>query len=201
MYGVLQDSLFWGWYAFFVSFVILQAVAAWFDGYAHPAHLQQRGVDHGWSFLEHGGMWADILIISPLCAYVLTAHTLVVGGYALVLVAVSIGAAALLGYVYHVTGRTIPQLHAHNDHTTIAGWLHNLYTVLALFVILMFYAKQLIPVPSAPEAWWVAVSLTIFSIVGMTKFSLRWRIMRYELIQVVIEIALVWAITYVLFLV
>ena len=68
--------MFWLVLTIGVILVLAQGVFSYRDGYLTKKQMATRGIRHGWSFLEHGGMWADIFIISPLIAYVSSQHQL-----------------------------------------------------------------------------------------------------------------------------
>ncbi len=52
--------------------VCVQGATSWMDGYLSQKQMKKElGIYDGWSFLQHGGMWADVFIVSPLVAYIL----------------------------------------------------------------------------------------------------------------------------------
>lgn len=175
--------------------VVLQGVAAWNDGFFTQRQLHKRGVLDGESFLSHGGMWADIIIISPLVTYILVDHKIILNTSSLLLFSFSIFVSGVLGYVYYIKGVTIPHPHAHDGKTTLAGWIHNVFTVSALFVLLLPYTGFISPLFTASEFLWMAIALTVFFVFGIVKFDTHWRVQKFEVVQVVAEIFVLWLIT------
>ena len=178
-----------------ICFVLAQAIAAWHDGFFTRAQLHTRGSAHGWSFLEHGGMWADTLIVSPVVAYIVATHNFIYDWRSAFVLGVFICIASILGYLYVVSGRAIPQPHAHDNKTTFAGWVHNVYTVLAMWTVAMLYSNLVTPKMSATEAVILSTLLTLFFILGVVKFSRRWRISTGEVLQVASEVVILWVVT------
>ena len=134
-----------------IGFVLTQAIAAWYDSFFTRTQLRTRGSAHGWSFLEHGGMWADTLIVSPIVAYIVATHSFAHDWRGVLVLGVFICIASVLGYLYVVSGRAIPQPHAHDNKTTFAGWVHNVYTVLAMWPVAMVYSNLVTPRMSSTE--------------------------------------------------
>lgn len=183
-------------WAFGASVVLAQGIASWFDGYLTQAQLIGRGITNGWSFLEHGGMWADALIISPLLGYVL-AHWEVgydsrVGDVTLIL---ALALCVALGYVYQVNGIDAPDAHTHGGRTTIAGFIHGLFALFALWTISLVYLGATSPTIPASMLMAISSALTPFCVLGVMKFSDRWSFDRMAMVQVAAQLVLIWGAT------
>lgn len=178
-----------------IVMVVIQGWLAWKDGYFFPSQLQSRGIFNGWSFLEHGGMWADIFIISPAVAYLLSTQSFYYDWRGWLMFAISILVTSGLGYAYQTDGTTTPTPHAHDGKTTIVGWVHNFYSILFMWPLLMVYVG--FTTTKLPLFNFISLSLilTLFFILGVTKFSRRWRFSKKELRQTAGEIISLWIIS------
>src|SRR5262245_36825061 len=143
----------WGRFALVLALglatVAAQGIASWFDGYLTQAQMQAQGVTNGWSFLEHGGMWADALIISPILAYILAKYTLryMTSEGAAIFVAALLATMAL-GYLYQQSGLHTPEAHTHDGKTTLAGILHGVFATFAIWTFALVYLKLSTPAVS-----------------------------------------------------
>jgi hypothetical protein len=185
--------LFWLIWLVGTVLVVIQGVLSYFDGYFSRRQMLRRGVSNGWSFLEHGGMWADVVVISPLVAYVLSHYRLNWNtwyGIALALGAILIS--VFLGKMYAEAAKTTPEAHTHDRRTTPAGWVHGLFAVTGVWVMAMFFFTPLDPKVSPRDILIVAGILTPFFMLGVMKFSRRWRFERFARYQVLVLTLAVW---------
>src|SRR6185437_8353902 len=54
------------------SFVFFQGFLAWTIGFLTREQMFcERGIKQGDSFMQHGGMWVDVIVISPIISYIL----------------------------------------------------------------------------------------------------------------------------------
>jgi hypothetical protein len=118
--------------------VALQALLAQRDGYLTASQMVERHGGTGLPFIWHFGMWGDFIIVSPLIGVIVgtcSPQWRVTG----VIVAAGIGlvGSLLMGCVYALG--TIPQVHVHEHQTTVAGWIHLLYTAVTLSILCLFY--------------------------------------------------------------
>jgi hypothetical protein len=179
-----------------VAIVLAQAVASWFDGYLTQAQMHSRGIAHGWSFLEHGGMWGDAFIISPLLAYILSKYRLAYFSKASVFVLIAVTLAALaMGYAYQRTGMTSPEAHTHDGATTLAGLIHGVFAIFAIWTCSLVYLDLTSPPVAKSDVIAFSLLLTPFFVLGVTKLSQHWSFGTLAIWQVAIEIALLWAVT------
>lgn len=122
----------------FEGLVALQALLAYRDNFLTVSQMQQIGILHGLPFLWHLGMWGDVFAISPLVAVIVakysqqwTVRHIVVSVIASILVTIA------LGWFYTLSNT--PQAHMRDHHTNAAGYVHLLYTMMALVVLTLMY--------------------------------------------------------------
>ena len=179
-----------------IALVFLQGVLSYCDGNFTQSQMRAEGVRNGYSFLQHGGMWADVLVISPMVAY-LTAHDRF--GYTtrwglimlVTALAITIGSAP----IYNKIGLSHPVAHTHDGHTTPAGYIHGMFAVVALWIAGMFYFTSLDPPASTRDILVVSGLLTPFFFLGIVDFSRDWEFMSGAKIQLAVSIVILWIIT------
>lgn len=189
------------------SLVLIQGYLAYHDGFlTENQMLRRHRIKNGYSFMQHGGMWADMFVISPLVAYIVSKYDLayspnVQGNIlwlpALSLLLVSIGVCLTAGVMFARSGKVIPEAHAHDGKTTVAGWIHGWFAMVCLWAILMFY---LLPIsPKVPDHEILAITgiLSSFFFLGATKFTSRWTPKKQDLVQVLALSFVLWCITFV----
>jgi len=187
-------KLFWLTLAVGVLFVIVQGIAAWSDGYLTQTQMRSHGVTNGWSFFEHGGMWADVFVISPIVAYSVSNYKLDYfskGG--LTLFAIALVVSLAMGYMYQRGGITTREAHTHDGITPLAGWIHGIYAVAAIWVSAMVFLNFTTPSVSRVDIIVISILLTPFFYLGIVKFSERWVFSPAVQWQVAIEIIGLWA--------
>lgn len=182
--------------------VVIQGIFAWIDWYLTQEQLHARGVTSGWSFLQHGGMWADLFIISPIVAYTASRYELqYFDPGALFLLASAIMLTLIMGVIYQRNGMITPEAHTHDGKTTIAGWIHGFFAVVAIWICgMLFFGMTKSPV-SHYDLIAMAVLLTLFFDLGVRKFSVpaygrNWFYDTPTRLQVLFEIAALWAVTF-----
>lgn len=189
-------KLFWAILGSGIALVFIQGLASWFDGYLTQAQLAARGIT-GWSFMEHGGMWADVFIISPLVAYFVSNYQLpYFSKWGLVILAVAVVFSLGMGYLYQQGGMVTPEAHTHDGTTTVAGWIHGVYAVAAIWICAMVYIPGLASPPiSKADIIGLSMLLIPFFYSGVAKFSERWVFETPAQWQVGASTAIIWAIT------
>lgn len=173
-----------------LALVLVQALLAYRDGYFSQKQLRAKGL-HAGSFSEHGGMWADVFIISPTVAFILSRYHLPYrsfGGMALLVAMASV--TGLLLWQYQNAGRESPGVHARDGRTTLAGWVHGAYALLALWVLGMFYLLPLQPHASTKHILAVTCALTPFFYLGAV--TQGWQLARKDYPQVIVLTIGVW---------
>ncbi len=177
-----------------VALVVVQGIAAWLDGYLTQAQMQSRGVTNGWSFMEHGGMWADVFVISPMVAYFMGKYRMDwSSAWSFVILAIALAASLALGYMYQEGGKVTPEAHTHDGTTTVAGWIHGLFAVAVIWTFGVVYFGLTNPPVSKFDIVMMSLLLTPFFFLGAAKFSKRWTLETQGKMQVGGGIALVWA--------
>ncbi|MDB4991860.1 MAG: hypothetical protein JWL75_105 [Parcubacteria group bacterium] len=119
--------------------VIGGALAAYTDRFFFVSQMKERGIAQGFPFVIHGGMWSDFFIISPLAAFLIYSYATqwtvaewITAGVVGVIVSL------LLHFLVYIKGE-LPGSHGYDGKTTVAGWLHIIYTAVALAVLALFY--------------------------------------------------------------
>jgi hypothetical protein len=145
--------------------------------------------------MEHGGMWADVFVISPIVAYVVSKYQIdYFSKWGLVVLAFAIVISLAALYAYQKGGITTPEAHTHDDTTTIAGWIHAVFAVAAIWICAMVYLNLTTTPMSQRDIIVVSVLLTPFFFLGIAKFSERWVFSSTAKWQVAIEVVVLWAI-------
>ena len=171
-----------------------QGLAAYADGYLSRAQMKRKGYDRGYSLVEHGGAWADVLLITPLCAYLAGAYALRYAspaGY--IALAGALGASAVSMIIHRHKGTYAPGPHARYGKTTIAGLIHGVYAALAAWIFLLAFLD---PEVGAATVAFVAFFLSIFFFMGAVSFRRPFTIRTAERIQITVEIASLWLVAF-----
>jgi hypothetical protein len=133
----------------------------------------KNGITEGYSFLQHGGMWYDALFIAPLVAYMVATYDL---PYVSLLGEVSLTVSIVTWFILAAQFKSspVPEAHTHHHSITPAGFVHLVFAVLAMWVMIMFYSIH------PPMRYLVIVSsiLTPFFFFGIYKFDRKWRFNR-----------------------
>jgi hypothetical protein len=152
----------------FCSSIFLVLLQGWFasrDNFLTvPQMVWQKGFKQGLPFLYHGGMWADVFLISPLLAYMVGRY-----GYTWNMASVSwVFAFGLVASVVMHLGVYLrlphPEAHAYSGELTPAGWIHLPYMAACFTVIALFYLKT--SGLTSREVWITTGLLIIHIIVG-----------------------------------
>lgn len=120
------------------SLVLIQAFLAYEDRFLTVSQMRQRGIDQGLPFAWHFAMWSDLVIISPLAAYL-------IGQYhrrwslpsMLASLAIGLVSSGFLHWLYSHSG--MPEAHVQNHALTAAGMVHAIYMCIAFSVFLQFF--------------------------------------------------------------
>jgi hypothetical protein len=173
-----------------VVLVVLQGLLSWMDGYLTKDQMRSRGIATGWSFFEHGGMWADVFLISPIQAYLLATYRIpYTSRWGLLTLACAAALALVMGRVYRRSGVKMPEAHTHDGRTTPAGWVHGAFAIFAFWTFMLFYLKQTSPPASVRDVLAVSILLIPFTFLGLAKFNRRWRPSFWDRWQITAEIA------------
>ncbi|MEA2416769.1 MAG: hypothetical protein QOI58_3426 [Thermoanaerobaculia bacterium] len=179
-----------------VALVSIQGLCAYLDGYFSQTQiLEIHRLRGAYAFIEHGGMWADVFITTPIVAYIITSYRLpYLSRRGLMLLAVVIAVSLVAGVLYQEMGKVVPEAHTHFGHTPLAGWIHWLYAIPAIWICAMFYLTPIDPRPGV-DIIFVSIGLTALFALGVMKFNNRWSWSTEALVQVAVSIALLWVAT------
>ncbi len=168
------------------ALIAIQGLAAWLDGYFSPLQMLEEG-HQGYAFLQHGGMWADFFLITPLVAYLVGKYHFQYQPMMVLVFAVSMAVwLALAIFVYAPMGKIIPEAHANGGAVTIAGWIHILYAGVATGIVAMVYLpRYATPAVSGADIIIVSAVLLPWIVLGIMKFSPIWKWGHLEVLQVV----------------
>ena len=190
------STRFWTILALGEFIVALQGIAAVLDGFLTRAQmLWVHNTVKGYSFMEHGGMWADAFIVTPLLAYLMSNYNFAyssTGSVAFLVAAFALWA-LLAAKMYAPLGAAMPEAHAHDGYVTVAGWIHVLYAAVATWIIALAYLPGMAePQVSSADIIIVSAALSFWTYLGVAKFSGYWTFDTFAKIQVGGEIALIW---------
>lgn len=139
-----------------ILWVLVEGYLAHRNGMLTPAQMSAKSPGRrGLPFIAHGGMWGDVIIISPLVGLIVGTHG---GDWTLVQIVIMFAIAMVLSGVMHWTYVQTPfpdSLAWKDEGITAAGWLHLIYMGAAFAVIGLLYFCTPSPSP-------VVVSLTGF---------------------------------------
>lgn len=191
----MNTRIFWTVLLIGIVLVVLQGVLSWFDGYLTQAQMHSHNVMKGWSFMQHGGMWADVFIISPLVAYAASKYQFEVFSWrALLALLGSLATVLALVEVYRRGAIITPEAHTHDGRTTPAGWIHALFALAAIWVCVQIYLGWTNPMVTKWDIVVFSLILTPFFYLGIVKFSQHWTFETGAQIQVGAGVAAVWVV-------
>ncbi|MDO8482131.1 MAG: hypothetical protein Q7S75_03565 [bacterium] len=168
-------KLFWQILAGGIALVVIQGIASWVDHRFSQAQLVAYGITNSWSFKEHGGMWADIFIISPIVAYAISNYRLEYSSIrGLVSFVVTTLVVLALIESYRRGGIKFGDHCTHDGKTVFAGWIHGIFAVAAIWVCAQIYLGWTTPSVSKVEIVFLSIVLTPFFYLGVAKFSELW---------------------------
>ena len=118
--------------------VILGAVLAYRDNFFSVSQMQKRGITQGLPFSMHAGMWGDLLVISPMVAWIISSDFKV---WSISEWTISIGLGFFVSSILHNLYEKIeiPESHVQGNRLTKAGWVHFLYVALMFTALILFY--------------------------------------------------------------
>jgi hypothetical protein len=186
-------------YLFYISVVtvLFQAFLAYVDGYLTQKQMREKKINNGYSFIEHGGMWADVTIIPFAICYIVTRYELqFFSTNSVLLLLLSVSGIIVAGNEYRKMSIKIPSAHAHGGVTTLAGWVHAFYAIATTWIFLLFYLMPTNPKPSKEDVCLVTILLSIFFPLGVIMFSKKWKSSKGAIIQVAVSEVLLWLAAY-----
>jgi hypothetical protein len=149
-------------FVFLTMLVLAQALLAYKDQFLTVTQMHSRGVEHGLPFVWHFAMWSDLLLITPLAAYIISRYQKqwricwLIGS-------VVIGFSVSAGLHYLYTFSAIPEAHIQNHELTPAGFVHFVYMAITFAVFFLFFVT---PNPTHKMLAVVSVLLLLHIFVG-----------------------------------
>lgn len=129
------------------ALVLLGAYAAYKDNFLTVSQMTKSGVDEGLPFIAHLGMWGDLILVSPMIAFIWNAAF---DQWTLMQIVIAFGIGAVVSLVMHFfySQSPFPESHVFGKRLTVAGWIHMIYMGLALGILILFFfsTKENIPV-------------------------------------------------------
>lgn len=128
--------------AAFVSivWVLLEGWLAYRNGMLTPMQmLAKHPGRRGLPFIAHGGMWGDIILLSPLAGFAVGTHG---GDWTLVQIVIMFVIGMMLSVTMHLTyvrTKFPDSLAWEGEGVTAAGWLHVVYMGVAFAIIGLLY--------------------------------------------------------------
>ncbi len=160
--------------------------------------MEENEVMQGYSLLQHGGVWYDTIILTPLIAYLIGKYQFDYNSTVSVVIATGSMIFWILStmFIYAPMGEIMPEAHTHDGRTTEAGWSHVVYASLATWILAMIY----IPNITTPEISTTDVLITSGILIpwiffGVVKFNREWVFNSSTKKQVVIEIIAICVLT------
>ncbi len=129
------------WFTFLIFLGVVQVAYAFIDGTLTPGQMERRwpGVKH-LPLMRHWGIILDFILVSPLLAGLLASYS---QAWVRKHIGVAIILAAILGGMmfrsWNGSSKDVYDSFARNGTALLNGWVHYIYMVIALTVILMFY--------------------------------------------------------------
>jgi len=184
----------WRVFTLMTVLILVQAVASWSTGWLTPSQLRSRRIMNGYSFFEHGGMWADAYLVSYVVARWFGAYEFESPLSPWGLLPVVVTGIVVLAFVYlwEEGSETSPDHCAQYGRTVFAGWVHAVYFGIALWTGAQFYLGWTTPVASRSDLIWLTAILTPWCALGVMKFSSHWHWTPAAIGQAVGLVALLW---------
>lgn len=117
--------------------VVLQGLLAYHDSFLTVSQMVAAGTKEGLPFLWHLAMWGDLLLISPLAAYIIgrTISRWHLGG-----IFISCFSGLTISVAMHIlyTFSDFAESHVQAHHLTCVGLVHSIYMGLTLVVFTQF---------------------------------------------------------------
>ena len=165
---------FWPALAGLEILVLLQIPLSWRDGYL--IRNQRPFYFRGYTLSEHGGWWMDLLVISPVFAWVASNNVVRYWSpVSFLLAAISAFVWTLLCRFYSEQSKITPEAHAHEGQTTLAGYVHAIFATIATWFAGLYYFGGFDTLPSASQRLAMFVALWALAVIGGIKFTRRWK--------------------------
>jgi hypothetical protein len=135
------------WNAFVTLFcfgtlmVILQGIFAYNDNFFTVTQMRAKGFEKGVPLLYHLGIWGDFLILTPLMSYIVAKYgdqwqTKEIYSSGII----GIVSIIVLGFIWAKSAQHgLPESHTYGGKITAAGFVHAVYFVVVLAVIILTF--------------------------------------------------------------
>lgn len=174
--------------------IAVQFFSAYDDAWLTPKDVRWHN-EKGWALIQHAGVWGNIIVISPMTAWIVAEYSLPYiswHGFNFLLAAVAI--TLLAAWRYRKMGEDQPEAFTYSGKTTLAGKYHWVFTGANLWILSMFLLAPVSPTPSPDILNDVALVLSLFFVAGIIKISPRWMLTREATIQAALLIIAAWGI-------
>ncbi|MDE1919210.1 MAG: hypothetical protein KGH56_00770 [Patescibacteria group bacterium] len=142
------------------AMVVLQGLLAYRDGFFFPSQMLER-TKAGLSFIEHAGMWADLIVLSPLLA-IIVAYRGEEWSLADIMIAGVFGLAVSVGMHEQYKQIPWPEAHVQNGGLTLVGWIHVVYMAVAVGKLGLYFLSG----EYTSYMWWVSLVVVGIVFVG-----------------------------------
>ena len=142
------------------AMVILQGILAYRDGFFFPSQMLLR-TKVGLSFIEHLGMWADLVALSPLLA-IIVAYRGEQWSLVDITIASVFGLAVSVGMHEQYKQIWWPEAHVQNGELTFVGWIHVVYMAEAVATLSLYFLRG----EYTSYMWWTALVVVAVVFVG-----------------------------------
>ena len=180
-----------------IYLVVMQGITSHKDGYFSQKQMRVRG-NRGFAFVEHGGMWADVFLIAPAVAYIMSKYHLDYTSWWSLLILTGVAEFVVwTAKAYETIAMMgVPEAHTHHGKTTAAGWIHAVSATWWIWIILLFFLTPIKPRASPGDMIITSLIITAWAPLGLVKFNNPlWKWTKSNSQQIGGEIAVLWAIT------
>jgi hypothetical protein len=173
---------FWPAFIGLEIFVLLQIPFAWRDRYLFRS--QRAYYFKGFTLCEHGGWWIDLLVVSPVFAWVASNNAVRYWSpVSFLLAAISAFAWIYLCRVYSEQAKTSPEAHTHGGRTTFAGYVHAIFAIISSWFASLYFFGGFETLPTGAQRLVMSLALWTIAVIGGVKFSRQWKWTKSTTIQ------------------
>ncbi|MBX4210923.1 hypothetical protein KW783_03055 [Candidatus Parcubacteria bacterium] len=146
----------------YLFLVALGGYLAYRDKMFWLSQMKAAGIDFGLPFFWHTGMWSDVFVMTPIL-WIIFGY---VGGWNLKAFILATIAGVIGSLAIHVPylNHPHPGAHIHGGHLTESGWVHAVYSVAVVGVLVLFYFFT--PSVKISDMWIVTILLVIHLFLG-----------------------------------
>jgi hypothetical protein len=143
--------------------VAFQVLLTYRDSFFTVSEMQQKGIDRGLPLVWNFGMWGDLFIVSPLAAIIIASYWKC-WRPGQIQISTVLGILATITMVSIYSFSNTPEAHMYDRRLTPAGYVHLVYTTLAVtvFFLLFFHTRR----PSAAILISSSILLWLHAFIG-----------------------------------